>query len=320
MPAFQKMNTSPYSVDDLVWFLRIAEAGSLSRASRLFDVPKSTLSQRLSRLEDAGGVALAQRSSRSFQLTQAGRHLVDEAGPLVRRLESVADELLRGDQATRGVVRMSASGSFGKYVLLPLITEFLLAHPQVSIETELTDRRLNLLEQGMDLAVRIGSLPDSGLKARSLGSVRRVLCAGAAYVQAHGLPAEPSQLASHSCLVQSRSAAAITLDGPAGRAELSLPARWVLGPSEHLLEPVRMGLGIAALPEIQVAALLAAGELRRVLPQWQLPLEPVHLVYTAQRHQTAALRTLIEHLVARVPGRISALLGGEAVDRSGAGR
>src|SRR5262249_36414626 len=123
--SFQIVNPHPYSLDDLIWFVRIADAGGLSRASRALDVPKSTLSRRLSRMEAAGGVTLLQRNSRSSSLTDAGRRLVDQAAPLLKQLESVARDLLAQEASPRGLVRISASGSFGKLVVVPLVTEYL---------------------------------------------------------------------------------------------------------------------------------------------------------------------------------------------------
>src|SRR5262245_15036336 len=163
------MNAAEYSLDDLLWFLRVAQAGSLSSAATQLAVPKSTLSRRLTRMEESMGVALVHRSSRAFRLTDVGSRLVEEAWPLVQQLESVTGDLLSEKLPAKGLVRFSASGSFGKLVLVPIVSRYLLEHPQVRIEMELTDRKVNIIKEGFDFAVRLGELPDSGLRARRVG-------------------------------------------------------------------------------------------------------------------------------------------------------
>src|SRR5262245_24573889 len=270
-PASRKVNAAcPCSLDDLAWFLRVARAGSLSAAAVQLGVPKSTLSRRLARMEDSLGVALVHRNSHAFRLTDAGSRLVQEAWPLVDRLEGLAADLASNQAADKGLVRFTASGTFGRLVVVPLVAEYLLARPEVRIESELTDRKVNLIKEGFDFAVRIGALPDSEMHARRVGSVRRVLCASPGYAAAKGLPREPEDLAAHSCLVQNKASASLTLQGPSRSVSAFLPARLVMGPSDNLLEPVLKGLGISPLAEIQVASLLRSGELLRVLPGWEL--------------------------------------------------
>lgn len=308
------MNDPAYSLDDLSWFLRIAQVGSLSAAATQLGVPKSTLSRRLSRIEEAMGVVLVQRSSRAFRLTEVGSRLVEEAGPLVQQLELVTGDLVADNLPAKGLVRLSASGSFGKLVLVPIIASYLLEHPQVRIETELTDRKVHLINEGFDFVVRIGELPDSGLRARHLGKVRRVLCAAPGYASAHGLPAQPEELSAHSCLIQSRTSASIVLRSATRTVTALLPSRLTAGPSDNLLVPVLMGVGISALPEIQVARELRQGQLVRVLPDWEMQEQDVRVLYPAQRRLPPATRSLIEHFALQVPRAIDQLLQGGAGD------
>jgi DNA-binding transcriptional LysR family regulator len=303
------VNDAQYSLDDLLWFLRVAQAGSLSSAATQLAVPKSTLSRRLTRMEESMGVALVHRNSRAFRLTDVGSRLVEEAWPLVQQIESVTGNLLSEKLPAKGLVRFSASGSFGKLALVPIVARYLLEHPHVRIETELTDRKVNIIKEGFDFAVRLGELPDSGLRARRLGSVRRVLCASPAYASAHGLPGKPEELASHSCLIQSKTSASIVLQGPSRTVTAFLPARLIAGPSDNLLVPVQMGVGISALPEIQVAGMLARGELVRVLPDWEMPAFDVRLLYPAERRLPPATRSLMEYFAQQVPVQIAELLG-----------
>jgi DNA-binding transcriptional LysR family regulator len=301
------MNAAEYSMDDLLWFLRVARAGSLSGAATQLGVPKSTLSRRLTRMENAMGVALVHRNSRAFQLTEVGARLLAEATPLVENLEQATADLLSDQLPARGLVRFSASGSFGRLVLIPLLSNYLLDNPDVRIETELTDRKVNIIKEGFDFVVRIGELPDSGLRMRRLARVRRVLCAAPAYAAKHGLPATPEDLVRHACLVQSKTSASIRLEQGARTLTVTLPPRLIAGPSDNLLAPVQMGLGISALPEIQVAALLRRQELLRVLPEWQMPEFEVQIVYGAKRLPPAT-RALMDWFATRIPATITALL------------
>jgi DNA-binding transcriptional LysR family regulator len=301
------MNAADYSMDDLTWFLRIARIGSLSSAAVQLGVPKSTLSRRLSRMEAAMGVALVHRNSRSFRLTDIGARLVEQAQPLVEQLEKTTVDLLADESKDRGVVRFSASGSFGRLVIVPLVSGYLLEHPDVRIEIELTDRKVNIIKEGFDFAIRIGDLPDSGLRVRRLCDVSRVLCAAPAYARKHGLPSTPADLAQHSCLIQSKSSASVTLEKGSQSVTAFLPARLVAGPSDNLLVPVQMGVGISALPEIQVAGHLRRGELLRVLPDWTMPAFAAQILYPAQARLAPATRRLIEHLVARIPETVAGL-------------
>lgn len=302
------MNDGEYSLDDLLWFLRVARAGSLSSAATQLGVPKSTLSRRLARIEASMGIALVHRNSRAFVLTDVGQRLVQQAAPLVQQLGQLTDDLREDASAPKGLVRFSASGSFGRLVLIPLLSNYLLQNPDVDVETELTDRKVNIVKEGFDFAIRIGELPDSGLRSRRLGTVRRVLCAAPAYATRAGLPASPEDLAAHSCLVQSRTSQSVTLESQARKVTILLPARLIAGPSDNLLVPVQAGLGISALPEIQVAGLLRQGRLVRVLPEWEMASFEVQVLYPAQKRLPAATRSLIEYFVAQVPREITQLL------------
>ncbi|MET0329200.1 MAG: LysR family transcriptional regulator, partial [Luteimonas sp.] len=188
------MNNESYSIDDLQWFIKIAEAGSLSRASRQLDVPKSTLSRRLARMETAAGVSLVKRNTRAFALTDAGQRLLDGTSPLIHKLNAVTQDLFSQDQTPRGRVRLAASATFGKVVLLPLVTAYLVEHEHLELDVRLSNRHVNIVEEGIDLAVRIGELVDSSLKARAIGTVRPALFASPAYANQYGLPQHPGEL------------------------------------------------------------------------------------------------------------------------------
>ena len=306
------MNSENYSIDDLHWFIKIADAGSLSRASRQLDVPKSTLSRRLARMEAAAGVGLVKRNTRAFTLTDAGQRLLDGTGPLVHKLNAVTHDLFSQDHAPSGRVRMAASATFGKVVLLPLVTEYLFKHEHLELDVKLSNRHVNIVEEGIDLAVRIGELVDSSLKARAVGTVRPALFASPAYANRCGLPKDPGELSAHAGLLQSREAAEIKLRSRNRTAKGLLRSRLIIGPSDALLAPTLDGLGIAVLPEFQAAPLVASGQLVRVLEGWQMAPLKIHLIYPMQRHQSPTVRALIGFLVEHLPRQLDALSVGKA--------
>ena len=301
------MNSESFSIDDLQWFIKIAEAGSLSRASRQLDVPKSTLSRRLARMETAAGVSLVKRNTRAFALTDAGQRLLDGTSSLIHTLNTVTHDLLSEGQAPRGRVRLAASATFGKVVLLPLVTEYLLKHDQLELDVKLSNRHVNIVEEGIDLAVRIGELVDSSLKARAIGTVRPALFASPAYASRCGLPQHPGELSAHAGILQSREAAEITVHSRTRTAKGRLRSRLIIGPSDALIAPALDGLGIAVLPEFQAVPLVASGQLVRVLEGWQMSLLKVHLIYPMQRHPSSTVRALMAFLVEHIPKRLKTL-------------
>ena len=306
------MNKENHFFDDLQWFIKIAEAGSLSRAARQLDVPKSTLSRRLSRMEAAAGTSLVKRNTRAFSLTDAGQRLVDATAPLIHKLNSTTQALFSPDPTPSGRVRLAASATFGKVVLLPLVTEYLHRHDKLELDVKLSNRHINIVEEGIDLAVRIGALADSGLKARAVGNVRPALFASPAYAKRHGLPREPAELSLHAGLLQSREASEIRLRSGQRSAKGSLRPRLTIGPSDALLAPTLDGLGIAVLPEFQAAPLVASGQLVRVLEDWQMPPLKVYLVYPAQHQPSSTIRALMAFLAERLPAQLNALSIGQS--------
>ncbi|WP_394845527.1 LysR family transcriptional regulator [Pendulispora brunnea] len=304
------MNTLPYSLDDLYWFALIADAGSLSRASRQYDVAKSTLSRRLARLEEMTGMILVQRNSANSSLTDAGTQLLEEAWPLIRRLEMHSNELIGREAEPRGLVRISASGTFGNLVVLPIVLDFMCRYPLVDVEMEMTDRRVDLVANAIDIAVRIGEMADSALLVRKVAIVRRILCASAGYAKARGLPAHPDELEKHDILVQSRTSATFELRSDGKTRTITVRRRLLLAPSDQLLVPVQAGLGIAHLGEIQCARHLATGKLLRVLPEWEIPQFEVYLVSPNRRYRPPAVRMLMDELAQRIPAVIGDLVSG----------
>jgi DNA-binding transcriptional LysR family regulator len=271
-------------LDLLASFIDIAEAGSIARASAKTGAPSSTLSRNLARLERELGLRLVQRSTRAMTLTEDGRRLYQRTVSQVSLLREEMAQATSASLAPRGLLRLTAPGSFGRVVLAPLIAEFMLAYPEVEVEAMLVDHRINLIEEGVDLAFRMGELADSSLIARRIGSIERVLCASPAYLDARGRPEHPQDLRRHKFLALTRDLQTLGLISSSGEHQsVSLQASLVCAPPDAMLPSLLAGVGMAWLPGFHLYELLSQGLLERVLPDWRLPVAQINMVYPSAR-------------------------------------
>jgi DNA-binding transcriptional LysR family regulator len=288
--------------NDLLLFARIAEAGSFSRAAERVGLPKSTVSRRLAALEDRLGERLMIRTTRRLALTDFGRELLEHARQVAAEVES-ARALTEFRQARpSGRLRVSMPSDFATLLLTDMLAAFAALHPAVSLELDLSPRRVDLLGEGYDLVVRMGALPDDSLlAARHLADFPAGLYAAPDYLAERGEPVTPDELMRHEGL------SLMTRDGErAGWTLLRGTERWAgtppgrLGANSPLLLTglARAGAGIAAVPDYFVAADLRSGRLRRVLPEWQLPAHAAWLVFPGRRLMPAKTRAFMDMLLA----------------------
>ena len=279
-------------------FVAVGELESFAAAARRLDISPAAVTRAVSALEDQLGVKLLLRTTRSVRLTEAGgRYLEDTRHILVSIHE--ANEAAAGINATpKGELAVTAPILFGKKFVMPCIVRYLQQYPDVDVSAYFLDRVVNMVEEGMDVAVRIGPLPDSGLKALRVGRVRRMLCASPDYLARHGVPKHPSDLAGHAVI---------------GTTNLSPRAGWRFGVTE---EPtlVRMkprltvtsndgaiaaasgGLGIARLLSYQVADELASGQLQVILAEYEEAPWPIHVLHRESKYGSAKVRAFIDML------------------------
>ncbi|QIO07376.1 LysR family transcriptional regulator [Acinetobacter shaoyimingii] len=300
------MNSLPYSIDDLYWFVLIANAGSLS-AARRYDIAKSTLSNRLSRLESALNIKLLNRNTNASSLTDAGKIFLKEISPLFHQIETLTGDLTNLEIHPKGGIRIAASGTFGKLVVLPLISKFLLQYPQIDIDIDLNDKKIDLISGGYDLAIRLGELADSTLYAQKIGQVRRILCTSQIYANNYGVPELPEQLADHHFISHNRELSKITLLKEGSIKKFQIHTHLTVTPSEHALAAVEAHLGIAAVAEVQVNHLLKNAKLIHVLPDWSLVPEDIYLVTPTRKYRTLALRLCLDFLKQEIPIQLEKL-------------
>lgn len=289
-------------LDAMATLLAAIDAGSLSAASRRLGVPLATVSRKVAALETALGTRLLVRTSRGLAPTEAGR---DYAAACRRAIEAIgeAERAARGEyQAPRGELVMTAPIVFGRLHVLPVVTEFLAAYPEITLRLMLADRNANLPEEHIDVALRIGALPDSTMRAMRLGEIRRVVCASPGYLAARGVPAVPEDLTQHDC---------VTFDVLMDRGVWMFPsgpiavrARLTVNTAEAAIDAAIAGLGITRVLSYQVAEAIRDGRLVPLLEGHAPPPVPVNLLTLGQATPPRKLRAFLDFAGPRLRGRV----------------
>src|SRR5258705_3577068 len=253
-------------LNDIVVFARVVEAGSFTAAAGLLGMPKTTVRRRLAALEREVGVRLVQRTTRSLNMTDAGRLYNEQSSQALRTIEDANLRLAEARSEPSGTISISAPVGFGGHFLGSAVFDFLAAHPKTKVELHLTDDTLNLVGNRIDLAFRTGILPDSTLIARKLGSTHRILCASPDYVARRGVPVASADLARHHCVIAGPSigSAHWVLDGPHGQETLEASGRFPATESKAGGAAAIAGYGIAQLAYPVPGAAATDGGVRRV--------------------------------------------------------
>jgi len=278
------------------------EEGSLSAAARRLRVPLATVSRKVSDLESRLGTRLLVRSTRRLALTEAGRDYVQACK---RILEDVAEaeRAAAGEyRAPRGELVVTAPIVFGRLHVLPIVAEFLRLHGEINVRLILADRLVNLVEERVDLAVRIGDLPDSSLMALRVGSVRLVVSGSPAYFAARGVPKTPGDLRDHDCVAFEAVASAEAWKFVAGRSEDVVPvrSRLTVNTAEAAIDAAVAGVGVTRTLSYQVADDVRAGALALALPEYEPPAWPVSLVYAGGRVLPLKVRAFLDFAAPRL--------------------
>ena len=296
----QKMERSVDLLDVLA-FVRVAETGAFSRAAERMDLSKSILSRRVARLEARLGARLLTRGARGARPTEIGQAYYERAANILAELEA-AQEIV-ADAVTRiaGAIRIAAPLSFGTEHLAPALAEFAAVHPRVELDVSLSDRTVDLVAGGFDLAVRIGNLADSSLIARRIAPVRGVVVASPAYLDEHGRPAHPRELAGHALLLYANIPAYEQWRfRVGGRWEhVRGRPRFRADNGETLREAAIAGIGIVILPSFIASPAIQSGALEVLLRDFPLEEVGLHLVMPPGRAATARVRALIDFLAFR---------------------
>jgi DNA-binding transcriptional LysR family regulator len=281
-------------LNEILVFARVVDSGSFSAAARLLEMPKSTVSRKVAELEERIGARLLHRTTRKLGLTDAGRIYYEHSARIVAELEEAEEAVGRMQSAPRGLLRVTAPLSFS--MLGPIVAEYLRRHPDVQVELLCSDRRVDLVEERFDVAIRAGQLADSSLVARPLGTIRRVLVASPAYLEREGSPRAPAELAKRACISFGAGAAPNVwlLQSGDKKAEVRVAPRLVVNDLEMLREVARAGLGIAWIPEFACFEDLQSGRLRQLLPAWVSAETPVQALYPTARYLSPKIAAFLE--------------------------
>jgi DNA-binding transcriptional LysR family regulator len=297
MDRFESMST----------LLAVVEAGSLSAAARRLNTPLSTVSRRVAELETHLKTRLLNRSSRRIALTDAGCSYVAACKRILEELGE-AERAASGEySAPTGDLMITAPVVFGRLHVLPIVIDFLRAYPDIDIRMGLADRIVNILEEPVDLAVRIGHLPDSSLVARRVGFIRRVICASPAYLAERGTPKEPADLGAHDCITFEGMTAPESWIFPTGASEttVAIRSRLVVNTAEAAVDAAKAGVGVARVLSYQVAGALREGALVLALQDFEPAPLPVNLVQVGQRLLPLKLRAFLDFATPRLKATLA---------------
>lgn len=283
-------------------FVAVSEEESFAKAARRLGMSAPAVTRAVTALEEHLAAKLLHRTTRFVRVTEAGQRYLEDARRILAEVEE-ADEAVAGINAVaRGTLSVTASVVFGRLFVLPIVVEYLQRHPATDVSAMLLDRIVNLMEEGFDVGVRIGRLPDSGLRAIPVANVAHVLCAAPAYLERRGTPATPADLASHDII----SAAGITPTSEwrfgEGRAApvVKVAPRLALNNNEAAIDAAIGGLGIVRLLSYQAATHLDSGRLVSLLPEYVRRTIPVNIIHREGRHASAKVRSFIDLAVERL--------------------
>ena len=282
-------------------FVKVVELGSFARAAERMNLSTSAASRQIADLETHLDTRLLNRTTRKISLTEPGRAYHERCLQLLADIDEAEQAAQAGRASPRGTLRVTCSVNFGLHHLAPLLGPFQKKHPDVQLDISLSDRMVDIVEEGFDLAIRIGESRSTSVIARKLGETRMVCCAAPAYLKQHGTPKTPQQLTGHNCLLYEylnpRNEWRFT--GPDQREhKVRVFGTTQTNNGDLLATVAAQGLGICCEPDFIVAAHLAAGRLKRILPGFEAPVTSIHAVFPSRRHLSAKVRTFVDFLAA----------------------
>ena len=292
--------------DSMSVFVAVIEAGGFSTASRKLGMPLATVSRKVSELEDLLKVSLINRSTRKITLTESGQSYYESCRRLLEELGE-AERAASGEyRAPRGELVITAPIVFGRMHLTPVVVEFLKAYPEVNVQLQLVDRIVNLIEEQVDVAIRISELPDSSLVAVRVGTIRRVVCASPAYLAEHGTPGHPSELTNYDCITRTNLAAPDAWPFRVGKVIKPFPVRKRLATTtaEASIAAAIAGAGLCRVLCYQIVGKEKEGHLVTILSDFEPDPFPISLVYGNTRKLPLKLRAFLDYAVPRLKQRL----------------
>lgn len=287
--------TMSISPSDMVLFAAVVREASFTRAAKYLGITKQTVSERVAKLEAALGVRLLERTTRTLRTTDTGRAYFDRCAAIAAQVTEANDEVQRGQTEPTGLLRVSAPYLYGRRFLAPVLAEFMARHQKTRVDLVLADRRVNLIEEGFDLAIRIGALDDSSLTARKLGDGHLYVCASPAFLKRAGVPITLRSLKTLRCI---GTRPFETWD--IGNSKFKLEPALVVNDIEVACEAAIAGVGIAHVPSLVAKEAVLSGRLRLLFADQPPAIRPVYAVYPSRQYLPAKVRLFVEALQAMV--------------------
>lgn len=277
-------------------FAAVVETGSFAAASERLDMSRAMTSKYVAHLEEHLGTRLLQRTTRKLTLTESGTAYYERCVQILADISEAEEGALHLNENPRGTLRVTVPVSFGILHMGPVISAYMQQHPEVKVDIILTDRRVDLLEEGLDLAIRIGALVESGLVARKLASDRLATCAAPDYFQRHGIPKTPAELAQHNCLIYSLSSAGDEwkMTGPDGVHTVKVSGSLRATNGDMIKLAALGGVGVIRQPLFLCGEELRAGRLVEVLKEYKSIELGIYAVYPSRKHLSAKVRTFVD--------------------------
>jgi DNA-binding transcriptional LysR family regulator len=299
-------------LDAMSVFMKLVEAGSFSEASRRLGMPLATVSRKVADLETHLKTQLLKRPARTLILTDAGRSYIAACKRIVEQVDEAERDASGEYHAPMGELAVTAPSPLGHMHLLPIALEFMETYPEIHLRLVLSDRVVNLLEENIDVAIRIGELQDSSMIAVRVGSIRNVVCASPAYFAAHGRPEKPQDLSEHACITIDNAASPRGWRFARGTEEKLVPVKSKIdvSSSEAAIVAAIAGVGIARVMSYKMEAAMRVGQLEIILEEYEPTPWPVNILYTSRRLVPLKLRTFIDWTVPRLKSRLGQQIAG----------
>lgn len=282
-------------LNEIAIYIKIVETGSFTKAAQSLNMPKSTVSLRLSELEKRLGVSLIKRTTRKLFVTDEGRIFYEQARAGLEQVRVALDEIAKGVSEPRGVLRITAPVDLGTVIVPRILEKYIKQYPQVQVEVYFSDRRMNLVGEGFDLAIRAGTLKDSSLIAKKVGEVYFAPFASQSYANKKGVPSSPKDLKNFECL-QFTSVSRDRWNLVNGRqsVEIAINSKLEVNDLNVLKTLVGRGLGIGLLPTYMCGAEVKSGQFVRLLDKWKTEMSPIHIVYPASKNISPKVRSFVQ--------------------------
>lgn len=287
-------------ISDLAFFALLVKRGSLAAAAQELGVTPPSVSKRLAALESRLRVRLLNRTTRRISLTPEGEIYLADGARLVTELEALEQRISGGNITAKGLLKVSATFGFGRRHITPQLSAFAREYPDVEVQLHLTDRPVNLVEQGLDADIRFGQLPDARLTARKIADNRRLVCASPTYLKKHGVPQVPRDLQNHNCILLRESDEIYgSWHFSSGSKQETVKVRGTLSANDGECATTWAldGHGIVVRSEWDIAPYLRSGRLRVVLEEWELPTADIYIVFPTKNHLSAKTRALVDFML-----------------------